>query len=152
MKRKSKNRHPDRLSDLPDEMLQHILSHLPSDEAVRSSVLSRRWRDVHKAVPVVDLVDHKKGRRRYSSMDDVKAFYRPQELLDQWISSAMSSGAEEIDVKLRYWHDSRKSLCPFASFPGDFDTRMPMSRPSTSSFVALHFAACALPTGSSICR
>jgi hypothetical protein len=119
MKQKTKNRHADRLSDLPDEMLQHILSHLPSDEAVRSSVLSRRWRDVHEAVPVVDLVDHKKGRRGY----DVKvcfdqqvtgailskppgtairtlrlqAFYQPQELLDQWISSAMSSGAEEID-------------------------------------------------------
>ncbi|XP_051212029.1 FBD-associated F-box protein At5g60610-like [Lolium perenne] len=143
MKQKTKNRHADRLSDLPDEMLPHILSHLPSDEAVRSSVLSRRWRDVHKAVPVVDLVDHKEGRRGY----DVKvcfdqqvtgailskppgtpirtlrlqAFYQPQELLDQWISSAMSSSAEEIDLNLRYWHTSRKSICPFASSPGDFD-------------------------------
>ncbi|CAM0902251.1 unnamed protein product [Alopecurus aequalis] len=141
MKRKNRQTAADRLSALPDEMLQCILSQLPSDQAVRTSVLSRRWRDVYEAVPVVNLIDHKKGRRNYGSIDEVKvcfdqqvtgailgkapgtpirtlrlvAFYQPQELLDQWIASAVSSGAEEIDVKLRYWHDSGRSLCPFGS-------------------------------------
>ncbi|XP_016469955.2 F-box/LRR-repeat protein At3g03360-like [Nicotiana tabacum] len=45
----------DRLSDLPDEILIHILSMLPESDnklIVRSSVLSKRWRFLWKAVPI----------------------------------------------------------------------------------------------------
>jgi hypothetical protein len=41
--------HPaDRLSRLPDEILAQILSFLPAQEAVRTCVLARAWRDVWK--------------------------------------------------------------------------------------------------------
>jgi hypothetical protein len=43
------------------------------------------------------------------------AFFPPCNLLDQWIASAISSGAKEIDVKLRYWHDKGHNLCTFGS-------------------------------------
>ncbi|CAM0903263.1 unnamed protein product [Alopecurus aequalis] len=138
---KRHRRHADRLSALPDETLQRILCYLVSDEAVRTSALSRRWRDVHAAVPVVHLVDHKKGdwyRPRYQDAPPVcfnqkvtGAFLckapgtpictlcldvcaAPSGLIDQWIVSALYFGAEEIDVKLGYSHERRR-LCPFGS-------------------------------------
>ncbi|CAI0413429.1 unnamed protein product [Linum tenue] len=44
----------DRLSDLPDGILYHILSFLDSKSLVGSSILSRRWRCVWKEVPVLN--------------------------------------------------------------------------------------------------
>jgi hypothetical protein len=45
----------DRLSDLPDCLIQSILSFLGSQQAVRSSVLSRRWRNLWRSVPCIDI-------------------------------------------------------------------------------------------------
>ncbi|KAL6903458.1 hypothetical protein ACP4OV_004271 [Aristida adscensionis] len=45
----------DRLSQLGDRVLGHILSFLPSFEAARAAALSRRWRDVFAAVHTVSL-------------------------------------------------------------------------------------------------
>ncbi|KAL6851501.1 hypothetical protein ACP4OV_020434 [Aristida adscensionis] len=53
----------DRLSGLPDATLTRVLSHLPTDEAVRTSALSRRWRLVFAAVPVVHLVDRRSTKK-----------------------------------------------------------------------------------------
>ncbi|TVU38750.1 hypothetical protein EJB05_12136, partial [Eragrostis curvula] len=44
----------DRISDLPDHLLVDILVPLPLDEAVRTCVLSRRWRSVWKRLPMLD--------------------------------------------------------------------------------------------------
>jgi hypothetical protein len=38
---------------LPDELLNHVLSFLPSREAVKSSILSRRWRHLWRSTPAV---------------------------------------------------------------------------------------------------
>ncbi|CAO2143765.1 unnamed protein product [Urochloa humidicola] len=43
----------DRISTLPDGVLQHVLSSLPSDEVVRTCVLARRWRHLWKSTPAV---------------------------------------------------------------------------------------------------
>ncbi|CAN6247992.1 unnamed protein product [Urochloa humidicola] len=43
----------DLLSELPDGILGHILSFLPSDEAGRAAVLSTRWRDVFASVHTI---------------------------------------------------------------------------------------------------
>ncbi|CAL5031969.1 unnamed protein product [Urochloa decumbens] len=46
----------DRLSELPDCVLTHnVLSRLTSLQAARTSVLSRRWRHLWRAVPCVDI-------------------------------------------------------------------------------------------------
>ncbi|XP_051179875.1 F-box/LRR-repeat protein At3g26922 [Lolium perenne] len=45
----------DRLGALPDEILQHVLSFLPSCQTVRTCVLAQRWRDQWKSVPALRL-------------------------------------------------------------------------------------------------
>ncbi|KAF7018746.1 hypothetical protein CFC21_032000 [Triticum aestivum] len=129
----------DRLSALPDTALERVLSHLESDEAVRTSGLARRWRRVHEGVPVVHLVDTKTGERN-RGFGELKvcydhqvtsaimgkgsgtpirvlrldAFYPPYDLLDQWIVTAVNSGVEDLDVELRYRESGLGGrLCPF---------------------------------------
>jgi hypothetical protein len=50
----NKKRRPrDRLSDLPDDILGHVLSFLPAEEAGRAAVLSRRWRRAFDVVQTI---------------------------------------------------------------------------------------------------
>ncbi|KAJ3690755.1 hypothetical protein LUZ61_019919 [Rhynchospora tenuis] len=44
----------DRISELSDTVLAHILSYRPTKEAVRTCLLSKRWRKVWASVPVLD--------------------------------------------------------------------------------------------------
>ncbi|XP_042381147.1 F-box/FBD/LRR-repeat protein At1g51370-like [Zingiber officinale] len=44
----------DYLSGLPDELLHHILSFLPTRDSIRTSLLARRWRRVWASVPAID--------------------------------------------------------------------------------------------------
>ncbi|KAE8801972.1 F-box/LRR-repeat protein [Hordeum vulgare] len=137
----------DRLSALPDTALLRVLSHLSSKEVARACALSRRWRHLSAAVPVVDLVDPRTetGRRGGDlavcfdmlvtsviiSKDPTTpiralrlvALDAPVHLLDQWVRIASSSGAEEVDVDLRYPYLSRRKLCPYGSkkASADFD-------------------------------
>ncbi|KAL6649497.1 hypothetical protein ACP70R_013721 [Stipagrostis hirtigluma subsp. patula] len=158
----------DRLSALPDATLARVLSYLPTDEAARTSVLSRRWRDIHATVPVVHLVDTMMGDRDRGVRDKpicfehrvngallcrdpsapIRAFrldvLNPTTtLLDQWLIISLDAGAEEVDVKLRYWHDSSgRSTCPFGPYelpPEDFgdDQRLFKTPPHLFSARAL---------------
>uniref|UniRef100_A0A0E0R5L7 F-box domain-containing protein n=1 Tax=Oryza rufipogon TaxID=4529 RepID=A0A0E0R5L7_ORYRU len=43
----------DRISDLPEDVLHHVLSLLPSRDAVRTCVLAQRWCDLWRSVPAV---------------------------------------------------------------------------------------------------
>lgn len=47
----------DLLGALPDEILQHVLSFLPSDEIVPTCLLARRWRDLWKSTPALRISD-----------------------------------------------------------------------------------------------
>lgn len=41
----------DRISELPDVLLHHILSYLTTEDAIRTGVLSKRWRYVWTLAP-----------------------------------------------------------------------------------------------------
>uniref|UniRef100_M8ALD4 Uncharacterized protein n=1 Tax=Aegilops tauschii TaxID=37682 RepID=M8ALD4_AEGTA len=140
----------DRLSALPDKALVRVLSHLVTDEAVRTSALSSRWRYVHEGVPVVHLVDTKTGGRA-DRMADLKVCFDhqvacailgkgaetpirvlrlggvlhvPYDLLDQWIATAVASGVEDLDIDLRYDEAAPGPLCPFRRSPDQDDSWM----------------------------
>ncbi|XP_078162225.1 F-box protein At4g22280-like [Carex rostrata] len=49
----------DRISGLPDPLLTHILSFLPTEEAVCTCILSKRWMRVWASLPVLVFDDHK---------------------------------------------------------------------------------------------
>ncbi|XBI88481.1 hypothetical protein VPH35_026446 [Triticum aestivum] len=126
----------DRLSALPDTALVRVLSHLSSNEVARACALSRRWRRVFAAVPVVDLVDPRTetghpggdiavGHHAHAPIRVLRliALDTPVGLLDQWVGIATSSGAKEVDFDLHYPYLSRRKLCPFGTkkASADFD-------------------------------
>ncbi|CAI0408495.1 unnamed protein product [Linum tenue] len=63
----------DRLSDLPDSILHSILSFLDSKSSVQTSILSRTWRCLWKAVPALNF-NRRSFRKESSFRDYVEKF------------------------------------------------------------------------------
>lgn len=112
----------DRISRLPDEILSHILSFLPTNDAVLTSILSNRWRSLWTSVPNLDFddsliltygedspktcfmnfVDRVLILRDHSSPVqtfrlDCRLKYSPSHI-NTWICYAILHGAREIDL------------------------------------------------------
>ena len=71
----------DRISELPDHLQQHILSSLSINEVVQSPILSKRWKHVCTAVPVLGFntilfgsTDHKKNLDIQRKLQDFYIF------------------------------------------------------------------------------
>ncbi|KAL5547381.1 hypothetical protein UlMin_007068 [Ulmus minor] len=47
----------DRISKLPDSVLIHILALLPTVEVIRTSLISKRWRQLWNSVPALEFFD-----------------------------------------------------------------------------------------------
>ncbi|KAK7293114.1 hypothetical protein RJT34_15975 [Clitoria ternatea] len=57
----------DKISGLPDTILSHILSFVPTKTAVATSALSKRWKSVWRSVPIWDFDDSSYTHATYSS-------------------------------------------------------------------------------------
>ena len=51
------------IDDLPDLIIQHILSYLSTEEAVRTSILSKRWKYLWTSIPKLDFDEEGLDRR-----------------------------------------------------------------------------------------
>ncbi|KAL0014082.1 hypothetical protein SO802_001151 [Lithocarpus litseifolius] len=73
-KRRVRRQRIDIISGLPDCLLTHILSFLPTRDAVLTGILSSRWRPLWKLVPVLhlDQIQHRPMLRRV--VDDAFPF------------------------------------------------------------------------------
>ncbi|KAI8558544.1 hypothetical protein RHMOL_Rhmol04G0103100 [Rhododendron molle] len=61
----------DWISNLPDAILCHILSLMPTKNAVRTRILSTRWKSLWASVPIIDLRNYRKDDGPGSFMDFV---------------------------------------------------------------------------------
>ncbi|GKV14378.1 hypothetical protein SLEP1_g25273 [Rubroshorea leprosula] len=114
----------DRISALPDEVLIHILSFLPTQNAVTTSVLSKRWRYLYTLVSSLDLMtdvydddrdlDEVEKASRFMNFVDRALFFRdipsivrfrlayyqyidPMRI-DGWLRALMWHNIQEIDL------------------------------------------------------
>lgn len=62
----------DRLSDLPDGVIGHVLSFLPTKEAARAAALARSWRHKFAYVDAISFVEHV---AHYGPSDDDYTFF-----------------------------------------------------------------------------
>ncbi|CAH8384799.1 unnamed protein product [Eruca vesicaria subsp. sativa] len=105
----------DSISFLPDEILQSILSYLPTQIAIKTSILSKRWRHVWSETPCLYLdwiTPHgPKGDIINKILDRYKAhkmmnFKLSADLtddipyIDRWIEFAMSRNVENMSLEV----------------------------------------------------
>nr|XP_011462818.1 PREDICTED: F-box/LRR-repeat protein At4g14103-like isoform X3 [Fragaria vesca subsp. vesca] len=109
----------DKISQLPDAVLSHMLSFLPTKHAVRTSILSTRWKNIWASVPTLDLEHYYCDERRslhagfvssidrvlYCESSDIQRFrlhyYCLSEDLsriDGWIRTAIRRNVVELDL------------------------------------------------------
>lgn len=111
----------DRVGDLPDCLIHHILSFMETKDAIRTSVLSKWWRYMWTSVPCLNL-----NSKSFSRLTDFRRFVMwvlshrdsshikdliycrfgvdyatDQSLLNKVIEYATSHGVEEIRINLR---------------------------------------------------
>jgi hypothetical protein len=92
----------DRISAQPDDILLQLLSLLPSEEVVRTCVLSRRWRHLWKSTPTLRIV--RDGDRPWSA-----------QWLDMFLRRLMllrdsSSPLDECDISCRPFLPDDKNI------------------------------------------
>ncbi|EYU30195.1 hypothetical protein MIMGU_mgv1a023850mg, partial [Erythranthe guttata] len=119
----------DRISELPKHILQRILYFLSQKDAVRTSVLSKSWRNIWCTRPNLDLSDinFKKFKQEFLSTVEknlqrycdrrmcleefgLRMFLGNHEsvsLLEKWIPSLKNMGVKEFRLSI-YWKYSRQ--------------------------------------------
>ncbi|XP_024012508.1 F-box/LRR-repeat protein At5g02910 [Eutrema salsugineum] len=103
----------DFVSSLPDAILHLILSSIPTKSAIRTSVLSKRWRHVWCETPSLSIDSHRVVTRSINktlasfSAPKITSFHLRTSLVnriqpvDSWIEFAISHDAEKLSLEFR---------------------------------------------------
>ncbi|GJN32646.1 hypothetical protein PR202_gb21164 [Eleusine coracana subsp. coracana] len=102
----SSDRHRDRISELPDDLLVQILVLLPIVEAVRTCVLSHRWRHVWTRLPRLDFDDDEDA-------PDVLSF--PELIAAAIVNYAADVHLPDVSVSLSYRYEFSEAVSIAAS-------------------------------------
>ncbi|KAL7110870.1 hypothetical protein ACP275_05G053100 [Erythranthe tilingii] len=135
----------DRISELSDDILQRILYLLSQEDAVRTSVLSKSWRDIWCTRPNLDLSDTNFKQEFLSTVDktlqrycdrriclekfqlSMSLYYSHSDLksvwfLEKWIRALTNMGVKEFRLSI-YSKDSRRRTrrvkLPFVVFEAE---------------------------------
>ncbi|CAA7021185.1 unnamed protein product [Microthlaspi erraticum] len=126
-RKNQRRRGADFISSMPDEMLHHIISFIPTDLAMRTSVLSKRWRHVWRETPSLNISEFQLRAEGINqtlasyTAPKIKSFSLRRSLdnagpqIDSWIEFAISRNVEELSVSILDFQ-FRKSF----SFPDFF--------------------------------
>lgn len=92
-----------RISAIPDELLSHILSFLPTRESAVTSLLSTRWRYLFASRPEIDLEFHPEPERSHSDADIDLGFHpeRNRNQADKLFSEFVNFGNRLILLRNR---------------------------------------------------
>ncbi|MED6200119.1 hypothetical protein PIB30_082119 [Stylosanthes scabra] len=124
----------DRISSLPDSLLCHILSFLPTTTSViaTTSILSRRWRNIWKDIEVFDFhqrEDEEARKRLFSSLKVVRALRTPGRIrkfslqsdvttekelktVKKWIKAAVGPQLEELHLRVSMCNGNNLPVLP----------------------------------------
>ncbi|XP_057440208.1 probable FBD-associated F-box protein At1g32375 [Lotus japonicus] len=129
----------DRISRLSDELLCHILSFLPTQQAVATSVLSKRWLPLWISVPVLDYdnVSNREpshsferliyatilARDRAQPITTFRLKYKPRvrehvKDVNVWVNTAIRRGIQNLEIKLVLEPETDSDT----DFEADFDS------------------------------
>ncbi|KAL7087275.1 hypothetical protein ACP275_13G057900 [Erythranthe tilingii] len=102
----------DRISDLPDEVIFHILSFLQTKFSVRTSILSRRWRYLWSYVPNLHfhnenqggIIDRVLSLHKLQSIATFRAtdwIHRSDYQIEKWITFAVERNVRNLHLNCR---------------------------------------------------
>ncbi|WCJ43753.1 F-box/RNI-like superfamily protein [Euphorbia peplus] len=101
----------DRISDLPSNVIDHILAFLPLKDAVRTSTLSKKWKDKWHTLPHVIVNEdlfHERSQRKLEGI--VNYILTRHEGRIEKFSVTVEKVRESYNLKLWIWRLSQKCI------------------------------------------
>ncbi|KAF6158575.1 hypothetical protein GIB67_040089 [Kingdonia uniflora] len=120
--RKNNGNGENRISDLPDTVLHNILSMLPTKYAVRTTVLSMRWKHMWTSVDNLELCDEMLCNVVYIKKFSLSCKGCNASRVNAWISAAVSRKILQLVIRIEV--DQQHFVFPRSLFKHDTFTEL----------------------------